>query len=86
MIPVIAPAATRYCIHFRPTRLNASTTGASMLISLVGTMPVNTAETAMYKTVQIINDAMMPTGTSFEGSRASSECTEPNQNQCRRRK
>ena len=47
VMPVIAPAATRYCIQVRPTRLNASTTGASMLISLDGTMPVSTAETAM---------------------------------------
>ena len=47
VIPVIAPAATRYCIHFKPTRLKASTTGASMLISVEGTIPVNTADTAM---------------------------------------
>ena len=39
-------AATR-CIHVRPTRLKASTTGASMLIWFDGTMPVSTADTAM---------------------------------------
>src|SRR5215475_2647571 len=76
VIPIIAPAATRYCIHVNPTRLNASTTGASMLISVVGTMPVRTADTAMYNTVQMINDATMPIGTSLAGLRASSECTD----------
>src|SRR5215813_11136546 len=44
VIPVIAPAATRYCIHVRPTRLNASTTGASMLISAVLTGMVPSSE------------------------------------------
>ena len=76
VMPVIAPAATRYCIHVSPARLKASTTGASILISLVGTMPVSTAETAMYSIVQMMSDAMMPIGTSRAGSRASSEWTE----------
>src|SRR5207244_964918 len=80
VIPVIAPKATRYCIQTIPACLNASTTGASMLICLDGTIPVSTAETRMYRMVQIISDAMMPFGTSLAGSRASSEWTETESN------
>ena len=47
VMPVIAPAATRYCIQCMPARLKASTTGALMSMSLVGTIAVNTAATAM---------------------------------------
>ena len=47
VMPVIAPAATRYCIQVQPARLKASTTGAFMSISLYGTIPVSTAATAM---------------------------------------
>src|SRR2546427_446621 len=79
-MPVIAPAATRYCIQVSPARLNASTTGASILISLEGTMPVKTADTAMYNSVQMTSDAMMPTGTSWAGFRASSEWTDTESN------
>ena len=39
-------------------------------------MPVRTAATAQYSTVQISSEAMIPIGTSRRGLRASSACVE----------
>ena len=43
-------------------------------ISGYGSMPVMTAATSMYRTVQMASDARMPNGTSRCGLMASSEC------------
>ena len=45
--------------------------GASMLTSRHGTIPVSTAATEIYSTVQIISEAMMPMGRSRCGFLAS---------------
>jgi hypothetical protein len=52
--------------------LNASDTPAVSLISLAGTIPVRTATTAMYSTVQTTSDPMIPIGMSRRGFLASS--------------
>ena len=54
----------------------ARLTGALMSIWSYLTIPVSTATTAMYSTVQMMSDATIPIGTSRFGFRASSVCVE----------
>ncbi len=54
-----------------PRSRNARAMGASMLICCHGTIPVSTPATAIYKTVQITSEAIMPIGKSRCGFLAS---------------
>src|ERR1700674_4370060 len=72
VMPATAPTETSNSAHGSPTCRNASDTGASILIWLYGTIPVSTADTAIYNTVHKTNETMMPMGTSREGFLASS--------------
>src|SRR6202047_1541490 len=69
--PANAPAVIRYEAFVKPRSRNATESGASILISFQGTIPVRTAATRMYKIVHTTNDAMMPIGRSRCGFLAS---------------
>ena len=69
--PASAPSVMMCDAPVRPRSRNARATGASILISRQGTMPVSTAATAMYNTVQTSRDKMIPIGRSRCGFFAS---------------
>jgi len=81
VIPVIAPAATRYCIQVSPTRLKSINHGRILVdFQELGPFLLRRQKTAMSRTVQMISEAMMPIGTSLDGFLASSEWTETESN------
>ena len=69
--PANAPSVMICDAVVSPRSMNARAIGASMFTSRQGTMPVSTAATAIYKTVQISKEAMMPIGKSRCGFLAS---------------
>ena len=60
----------------RPRATNADASGAVGSISRNGTIPVSTAATRMYSSVQMKSDPRMPSGKSRAGSLTSSAAVE----------
>jgi hypothetical protein len=56
-----------------PTKERANETGASTLSFVYGTIPVKTADTAIYNTVHTIRDPIIPIGISRCGRFTSSD-------------
>ena len=69
--PARAPTVMMCEAPVSPRSRNARATGASILISCQGTIPVRTAATAIYKNVQISKERIIPMGKSCWGFFAS---------------
>ena len=69
--PARAPRVMIWDAVVRPRSMKARAIGASMLMSRQGTIPVRTADTRMYNTVQTSSEVMIPIGRSRCGFFAS---------------
>ena len=77
VVAMTAPKATIPAAQFMPSRENAWARGSDEpRIFSMGTMPVKTSEVAMYSTVQIASEPIIPIGMSFWGLRHSSAAVE----------